>query len=436
MNTAERAKPVLLFVAPYFPPACYGGVVQVYLGLLRDLHAYRVIVVSDRHGSTAEECRTWDAQAPSTLGFEVRRLSAFELHIPRAHTTLWSRLKYAVRLFFEARKEWSQLLQELQPDMVVCGGTYSAGWVVRRTPANIPLINYIHGEELTMQLRPRLLQPYFRGQQFRLLRQATLNICVSRYTAELTRKLARVRQDRIALLPNAVDTDRFHVGADRAHLRTQFGWSDRLVLYTLARLEPRKGVDQALRALAQLAHAGELPREWLYVIAGRGEQQPMLATLAGELGIADHVEFAGFVPDNEVAARYQAADIFLQTNREIRGDTEGFGIVFLEANACGLPVIGGIAGGTADAIEEGYTGLRVDAENITAIASAIRTLVQNPTLRHRMGQQGAARVRESFTLPRAREQFRALLTSAHQQHSARFWLPGDQERPTRAVSEP
>ena len=135
----------------------------------------------------------------------------------------------------------------------------------------------------------------------------------------------------------------------------------------------------------------------------------MLEGLSGELGIENHVVFRGFVPQEEVAGLYEAADIFLQPNREIAGDTEGFGIVFLEASACGVPVIGGTAGGTADAIAEGVSGFRVDAEKPEEIASALRVLAWDGGLRARLGAQGAARVAEGFTLDRAAQRFGELL---------------------------
>ena len=416
--TASVRKPMVLFVAPYFPPACYGGAVQVYLGLLRDLESVRVVVVSDRYATDAEQCRAWDEQATAAYGFEVRRLDAFELHFAPAARSLSAKVRAARRFFTTGRQQWNALVAELDPDVIVCGGTYSAAWLLRRTAKRLPVMNYIHGEELTMQLRPRMLQPFFRSQQFRLLRAGAMNVCVSRYSAELTCTLARARRERIALLPNFVDTSRFCVADNRDAVRARFGWQDRLVLYTLARLEPRKGIGQTLRGLAQLHRAGQLPHNWMYVVAGRGPQRRELEQLAHQLGLDERVHFLGFVPDEDVAARYQAADIFIQTNREIDGDTEGFGIVFLEANACGVPVIGGAAGGTADAIEEGETGLRVDAEDVSAVAAAIRTLVSDPVLRRSMGQRGAARVRDQFTLPGARERFRSLLDSVLSQRSA------------------
>jgi phosphatidylinositol alpha-1,6-mannosyltransferase len=136
-----------------------------------------------------------------------------------------------------------------------------------------------------------------------------------------------------------------------------------------------------------------------------------LKTLVETLGISHRVMFYGFVQDDDVQKMYEAADIFLQPNRDIDGDTEGFGIVFLEASACGTPVIGGTAGGTADAIAEGVSGCRVDGESVDDIAGALRRLIDNPELRRRLGKNGATRVAKLFTVERATAEFERLVGS-------------------------
>jgi phosphatidyl-myo-inositol dimannoside synthase len=414
---SEDRRPALLFVAPYFPPAYYGGVVQVYLGLLERLTGYNITVLTDRHNSDAEQQCVWDTALKRRHAIAVRRMHAFELHFawerhggrPTSHLTPLLRVMDLVAFLRRGRREWKQLLSELRPDLVVCGGSYSVGWLTQDLPASVPLINYLHGEELTMQMRPRLLMPHMRRWQMRSIRTADRNVAVSSYTARLAQSLAGADAERVEVLPNFVDTGRFRISGRRGELRARLGWEGRLVILTLARLEPRKGIDQALRALALLERERKLPAEWMYVIAGRGRELEALKGLSGELGLSDRVVFRGFVPDGEVPDLYEAADVFLQPNREIDGDTEGFGIVFLEASACGLPVIGGVAGGTADAIEEGVSGYRVDGESVEAIAGALGRLCGDAGLRAQMGEQGSARVAAYFTVEQAAARFQRLL---------------------------
>ena len=419
--------PLLLFLAPYFPPAYYGGVVQIYLGLLKRLKQFRIVVITDQFGSTAAEQQSWDSASAHDFGFTVRRIASFDLHFrnsnKRAHLSPIARISDRVTQMWEfyrdGKREWKRLLTLYKPDLVVCGGTYSAGWLTFGLSRDVPLVNYIHGEELTMQVSPRLLMPQMRRWQMRSIRRAELNIAVSDYSARLTKVLARSEPTKVVTLRNFVDTTRFCVSGQRTELRRKMAWENRLVLLTLARLEPRKGIDQALRALALLNQRAQLPLGWIYVIAGRGPERRALEELSHQLGVERHVEFRGFVTDDDVPTLYEAADIFLQPNREIHGDTEGFGVVFLEASACGLPVVGGIAGGTGDAIQEGVSGYRVDGDSVEAIASVLHSLCEDAALRTRLGAQGAERVAAEFTVEAAVKRFDEMLTGVLADHRTR-----------------
>ena len=115
---------------------------------------------------------------------------------------------------------------------------------------------------------------------------------------------------------------------------------------------------------------------------------------------------------------------FLQPNRDLAGDTEGFGVVFLEANACGTPVIGGVAGGTADAIREGDTGFRVDSEDLSAIGRAILQLTENEALRRRMGQTGFEVVRREHRLEGGVAKFEELVSGVTKRRGMQgSWSP-------------
>jgi phosphatidylinositol alpha-1,6-mannosyltransferase len=245
--------------------------------------------------------------------------------------------------------------------------------------------------------------------QLDAIRRADLNISVSRYTAKKAAELADIDKDRIQLLPNFVDISRFSPPADREALRRRLGWHGKRIILTLSRLTPRKGIDHAIRALAALRREGKLSPKWLHVIAGQGEQEQELRALVGQLGLTEHTRFEGFVDDNCVPDYYGAADVFLQPNRDLCGDTEGFGVVFLEANACGTPVIGGIAGGTADAIRDGVTGLRVDSEDLSAIGGAVAILTGHEESRRRMGLAGAEIVKREHRVETAVARFEELV---------------------------
>ena len=419
----DSERPRLLFIAPYFPPAYYGGVVQVYLGLLRRLSEFDVLVVSDRHGLDTDQLLRFDAESSERYGFKMARIGSFEFRLKDGERSMPERLRALGRFFLKGRKEWAQLIGKYKPDLILCGGTYAAGWLMGLRSGTTPLVNYLHGEELTMKVGPVLLRPIMRRFQMRCLRSADLNIAVSRYTAELLGRMADVPSERITVLPNFVDTERFKVSGERPRSRVLRDLAGLFVILSLARLDPRKGIDQALRALALLDERRELPDGWMYVIAGRGKEEERLRELTTQLGMTQHVRFYGFVEDTDLLALYEAADVFLQPNRDIDGDTEGFGIVFLEASACGVPVIGGIAGGTADAIEEGVTGFRVDGDSIPAIAHAILRLSSDSELRQQMGAQGAAMVASQFGLDQAAARFEDLLRGVMESRAVRLRMP-------------
>ena len=124
--------------------------------------------------------------------------------------------------------------------------------------------------------------------------------------------------------------------------------------------------------------------------------------------MTDRVHLLGHVSYEDLPRWYCASDLFAMPNRDIGGDTEGFGLVYLEAAAAGRPALAGTAGGTASAVVDGVTGLRVDGEQIDAITDAFARLLGNPEEAERMGRNGRERVLENYTHQRRVDQLRKL----------------------------
>jgi phosphatidylinositol alpha-1,6-mannosyltransferase len=301
---------------------------------------------------------------------------------------------------------------------VICGGVYAAGWLFNTVPNRIARINYVLGEELTQEISGGPWSRYLRRQQLRALQTADANIALSRFTAAALAEMVGAQAPPVHLQPGSVDTDHFRVTPDRGEQRKRWGWAGRMVLLTVARLVARKGIDRVLHALSFLRTQHRLPANWLYVIAGHGPEQQRLRALSVELGLSEHVRFTGFVADDDLPGLYNAADVFILANRDLQGDTEGFGLVFLEASACGLPVIGGGEGGTGDAIESGVTGLRVDAEDVAALADSISLLMTDGPLRERFARAGLERVNQRFSITSGAARFEQLLQTIHAEHTA------------------
>jgi phosphatidylinositol alpha-1,6-mannosyltransferase len=190
-----------------------------------------------------------------------------------------------------------------------------------------------------------------------------------------------------------VDTNRFVPSPRDSTTRFQLGWTDRQVILTVGRLQKRKGHDQLIRALAILRRS--LPK-LLYVILGDGEERSELEALVKREGLAQHVQFRGEVDDSTLIPCYQQCDLFVLPNRQVAKDLEGFGMVLLEAQACGKPVIAGDSGGTAETMSIPETGLVVNCENPEALASVLYQLLQDPNRLSRMGQAARSWVLQRF----------------------------------------
>ena len=187
-----------------------------------------------------------------------------------------------------------------------------------------------------------------------------------------------VASERIVVLPNTYDAERFNPRAAPADLKLRYGiGADEQVILTVARLDPSesyKGYDRILQAMPAIHKACGKVR---YLISGKGGDRERLETMARELRVEDAVTFAGFVPDEELADHYRLADVFAMPSTG-----EGFGIVFLEAMGCGTPVLGGNRDGSVDALDNGRLGLLVDPSSVDEIGKGLIELLkkQGPDL--------------------------------------------------------
>lgn len=237
---------------------------------------------------------------------------------------------------------------------------------------------YIHGEELNSMATSRELTWLAR----RVYRHATSLIVNSENTANLLSQRMGMTHEQVRVVNPGVDTAHFTPPTDRTMLRDQLEWRGRKVVLTVGRLQRRKGHDRMIESLPAIIRA--VP-EVLYAIVGTGEESQRLQELARERGVESHVRFMGSLQDRALLHAYQACDVFTLPNREVNGDIEGFGMVLLEAQACGKPVITGHSGGTPETILNGRTGLLIDADDTRAICHATVLLTNNTSFRRHMG---------------------------------------------------
>jgi phosphatidylinositol alpha-1,6-mannosyltransferase len=182
------------------------------------------------------------------------------------------------------------------------------------------------------------------------------------------------------------------------------------VILTVARLVERKGIDKVIESMPFVKK--HFPNS-AYFIAGDGPFRSHLKQLAKKSQVSSSIFFRGFVSEEEKVRLYQACDVFIMPSRVVnKEDVEGFGIVFLEASACRKPVIGGNSGGIGDAIVDGQTGIIVEAEDISSIASSIISLLANDDYRVKMGENGYQRVRDHYTWTRIASDFKQSIQEA------------------------
>lgn len=232
----------------------------------------------------------------------------------------------------------------------------------------------------------------------RALRRIGESADVVTYLGEYTRsRLAPAFGQHATLrqLTPGVDTDSFHPSVSGDVVRVRYGLADRPVIVCVSRLVPRKGQDRLIEALPAVRRA--VPDAALLLV-GRGKYHDDLLRLAQERGVAEHVVLTGGVPHDELPAHYAAGDVFAMPCRTRRAglDVEGLGIVFLEASACGLPVLAGDSGGAPDAVLDGQTGYVVDGRDVPALADRLIMLLRDPASRSRLGAAGRAWVERDW----------------------------------------
>lgn len=273
-------------------------------------------------------------------------------------------------------------------------------WAVARLTFR-PVIIYAHGEELTTWKGRKHDAMVF------ALRHAYRVIANSEFTRDELIKRG-VAPDCITLINPGVDTDRFRPGLPCDDLKAQIGLApgQKLTL-SVGRLSRRKGFDMVIRSLPELLRQGLDVR---YAMIGIGEDWDYLANLAKEMGVSDRVHMLGHVMPEDLPRWYNACDIFVMPNREIDGDTEGFGMVFVEAAACGKPAIAGKAGGTGAAVLDGVTGLRIDGDQPAQVVAGLKRMLSDGALAQRLGDVALARTRERLHWAAVADQTRGLHT--------------------------
>lgn len=286
---------------------------------------------------------------------------------------------------------------------------YPAAWL--RARQGLPYGVVAHGTEFLL-LDAKIRRSRFkRWTAAQMLGRCSVIVANSRWTAELASSVIASLGDRVPaidvrIVPLGTTPSHFRPGVDPTPIRRKYGldgggpW-----ILTVARLDYHKGIDTVINALPAIRAAYSGAR---YAVAGVGIRQPHLERQIAQLGMGDAVRLLGFVPDDELPALYNAADVFVLDSRRFDLLVEGFGIAIVEASACGLPVVGGRSGGIPEAVRDGETGLLIEPDDPAAVAAAIKQLLGDPELRGRLGAAGRRAVERYYNWDRVAAELMAI----------------------------
>ena len=372
-----------LLLAYDFPPIG-GGIARWMAELARRYPPGSLVVSTGQQGDASDV----DAGFPNRvdrLSIPSRRLRTIQ------GILLWSR-RVAV------------LARSTDAEFIWCGNikpaAYPAKWTMERTGTPFGIL--LHGGDLLILQHQVHQSAIKRKTAAALLSSAAVLVANSEWTRDRCLTLLSeldidASPDRVRVVPLGADHEFFRPGIDPREVRDRYGLGEGRWLLSVARLTRHKGIDTALQALARLRLRYPDLR---YAVVGTGEDQEALAAEARDLGVAGQVKFLTQVPDRDLPALYNSAEIYLGVSRLMEQRVEGFGISLAEASACGIPVIAGRSGGIPAAVRDGETGILVDAERPEAVAEAVARLLDDAGLRGRLGAAGRRAVESRYNWDR------------------------------------
>ncbi|HTA06995.1 MAG TPA: glycosyltransferase family 4 protein [Streptosporangiaceae bacterium] len=373
----------VLIITNDFPPRS-GGIQSFVHALAARLPADRVVVYAPAWQGAAE----FDARQPFPV---IRHPGSLMLPVP------------------SVRSRACRLLAEHGCDSVLFGAAAPLGLLapqLRKAGAE-RIVGLTHGHEAGWAALPGARS---------LLRRIGDEVDVLTYLAEyfrvrMARALSADAASRMVRLTPGVDPTAFRPGSGGRQIRLDLGIpADRPVVVCVSRMVPRKGQDLLIKAWPKvLARSGCDP---LLVLVGDGSYRSSLDRLVKQAGVADSVLFTGPVSWDDLPAYYDVGNVFAMPCRTRRGglDVEGLGIVYLEASATGLPVIGGDSGGAPDAILDGETGYVVGGRDEKALTDKLVQLLADPAGAAAMGDKGQAWIDREWTWDLVAERLDHILT--------------------------
>jgi phosphatidylinositol alpha-1,6-mannosyltransferase len=317
-----------------------------------------------------------------------------QIHIQRhnLNSSEWGfKSTVGLKFYFKNVLHVRKIIKQRQVTQLHCGRVLPEGviaWLLNLF-TGIPYVCYVHGEDLETAQSSR--EQYFICRQ--VIKQAKTIICNSQNSANIVAKFGAQAAVKTQVLHPGVDSNLFVPKHRNEKFLTSMGWLGKKVVLTVGRLQARKGQDMMIKAIPEILKT--LPN-FLYAIVGDGEERNTLIKLSTELGVEKHVQFLSGISDVQMIESYQQCDLFILPNRTIDNDIEGFGMVLVEAQSCGKPVIAGDSGGTRETMLPGESGLIIDATQPSNIVKAVVGLLSDEQKSKDMGCKGREHVLQSL----------------------------------------
>lgn len=373
--------PRTLLVTNDYPPRV-GGIQRTLEALVKQLPPDRVTVF----------CPGWD------------EAEAFDAAVP------YRVLRQPERFVWPSREVLARLLgavDETEAEVVLFGATYPLAilgpYLAKR---GTPYLAAAHGFEYWLSIAPGAHGLVRRATS----RAARVPVMCSRFIARVVRTAVPDGVPVSVMYPGA-DLETFRPDLPTDDLLERYGLRDRPLIVCVSRLVARKGQDVLIKALPEIRR--RVPDASLLIV-GDGPYRETLELMADTFAPAGSVVFAGQVSEEDLPRYYRVGHVFAMPCRSRMGglEVEGWGNVFIEAAACGRPVVVGDSGGARESLEDGRTGILVNGAKVAEVADAVATLLADPPLAERMGHAGRERVEAFYTWPRAAGQLAGWLRAA------------------------
>ena len=288
-----------------------------------------------------------------------------------------------------------------KPDIILCGHVnYSPFCIALSKAFKIPYFTITHGIEVWSLKRSKLFG----------LKHSNKILSVSQFTKnKILNQLSGYPEKDISILHDTFDPERFKPKPKPVHLMEKWGIKkDDKVLLTIARLsktEKYKGYDKVIEVLGDVIE--EVPNV-KYIIGGYGDDTERIKRVIRDSGLGDKIILTGFIPHEEVVDYYNLCDVFVMPSKG-----EGFGIVFLEALACGKPVIAGNHDASPEAVLSGELGILVDPDNVNEIKEAIVSVLKREVPEKLLDSSYLRqRIFDTYGYPKFKERLERIITSA------------------------